>query len=409
MTSTEFTPDVQLTKMYQIMTTAYAAPEAAAARLSAEPQRMYADLLEASPVRAIDDWFDIQTRADIAYVNKHPAVEQGCKYLGSDHPSIPMGYDGPDHRKYRKLLDPVFTAKRVQPLESKVRAEAERLIEGFLEAGEVDAYAGFCEPLPSQIFLSIMGLPMEDLPGFLNFKNLTLSNHADKSAYSQEEHAARQAEAVVWIREYFDRDLDAREREPGQRDDMIGWLLGAEVDGQRLSRQEMHDVLGLLMIAGLDTVAGSLGCQLAYLARHPEQRAKLVADPALIPGAIEELMRWETPVIEAFRITKSGLDLPSGTHVPAGSWLHLSWASANVDPATFDNPLKVDFTRHPNPHLSFANGFHRCLGSHLARLEMRVALEVWHERIPEYRLEEGAELIFTGNPRAPHHLQLTWQ
>jgi cytochrome P450 len=408
MTSTEFTLDGQLTKMYQIMTRTYAEPDVAAARMSAEPQRMYSELLAASPVREIDDYFALQTREDIAFVNKHPAVEQGSKYLGSDRPAIPLGLDGSVHRTYRRLLDPVFTAKRVEPLADKVRVQAGHLIDAFVGNGAVDAYADFCEPLPSRIFLSIMGLPLEDLPGFLNFKDLTLSAGQATSDMTEEEVAHRRAEAVTWIQDYFDRDLDARASEPQQRDDMIGWLLDAEVDGQRLTRQEMHDILGLLMIAGLDTVAASLACFLSYLARHPADRARLVADPGLIPGAIEELMRFESPVNEGFRITNADLDLPSGARIPAGSWMHLSWASANLDPAAFDRPLEVDFDRHPNPHIGFANGFHRCIGSHLARMEMRVALEVWHQRIPEYRVAEGERLTYTGNPRAPHHLRLTW-
>jgi cytochrome P450 len=407
-TASEFSPETQHVKMYEIMTQTYADPGQVAARASGEPQGMYADLLAAGPVRAINDYFSLQTRADIAFVNKHPAVEQGVKFLGSDRPAIPLGLDGPDHRKFRKLLDPVFTAKRVEPLTDEVRALANELIDGFIGNGEVDAYAAYCEPLPSLIFLGIMGLPTADLPQFLHFKSLALANEGPTSDMSEEAFVNRRVEAVTWLHAYFDRDLDAREREGAARDDMIGWLLEAEVEGQRLTREEMHDVLGLFMVAGLDTVAASLSCQLSYLARHPEDRARLVAEPALIPRAIEELMRWETPVVDAFRITRSDLELPSGTQVPAGSWLHLSWASANLDPAAFDRPMEVDLTRHPNPHIAFANGFHRCLGSHLARLEMRVALEAWHERIPQYGIPEGAELAYTGNPRAPHRLPIAW-
>jgi cytochrome P450 len=409
MTGQEFTMEIQMSRMHQIMTQTYADPELLASLTSATPQKMHHDLLTTCPVRRIDDFYSLQTRADIAYVNKQPSVEQGCKYLGSDRPAVPLGLDGPEHRKFRRLLDPVFTAKRVAPLAEKVRTAAGEMIDEFIGDGRVDAFDRWCEPLPSRIFLSIMGLPVEDLPGFLNFKRLTLNSDRVAADSSAEQRARMRLEAIQWIHDYINRDLDAREREPEQRDDVIGWLLGAEVDGQRLSREELLDILGLLMIAGLDTVASSLACILSYLARHPEHRARIVAEPELMPTAVEELMRFESPVTEGFRITDSDLTLPSGTTIPAGSWMHLSWAAANLDPAAFDNPLEVDLERRPNPHIGFANGFHRCLGSHLARLELHTALAVWHERIPDYSIASGTELVYTTNPRAPRTLPLVWQ
>lgn len=407
MAASDFTPELQGRKMYEIMAHTFREPELADRHTSAEPQGMYADLLAQCPVRKIHDYYAIQTRADIAYVARHPDVEQGTKYLASDRPAIPLGLDGAEHRKYRRLLDPVFTPRRVAPLAGKVRAQANDLIDTFAGRGEADAYAEWCEPLPSSIFLSIMGLPMADLEGFLEFKRLILNPDKFVEGLTTEELAARRAEAVAWLQDYFTRDLDAREQEP-PRDDMIGWLLTAEVDGERLSRADLLDILGLLMLAGLDTVAASLSCMLSYLARHPGDRARIVADPALLPSAVEELMRWETPVTEGFRIADVDLTLPSGTQIPAGSWMHLSWSAANLDPAAFDSPMRVDLERRPNAHLAFAGGIHRCLGSHLARMELRTALQAWHERIPDYRIKPDTPLRYSGNPRAPHHLPLTW-
>jgi cytochrome P450 len=162
------------------------------------------------------------------------------------------------------------------------------------------------------------------------------------------------------------------------------------------------------MIAGLDTVAASLACFLSYLARHPEQRARLLAEPTLWRSAVEELMRFESPVTEGFRVATADITLPSGTLVPAGSWIHVSWSAADLDPDVFPDPLTVDFERNPNPHIGFASGYHRCLGSHLARMEMVTALQAWHARIPEYRIADDYEMVYTGNPRAPHNLTLTW-
>jgi cytochrome P450 len=119
-------------------------------------------------------------------------------------------------------------------------------------------------------------------------------------------------------------------------------------------------------------------------------------------------MRFESPVTDGGRIALEDLELPSGTEVAAGTLMIMSWSAANVDPKYFPDPLDVDLDRSPNPHIGFASGFHRCLGSHLARMEMVTAMEAWHRRIPDYRIEPGAELVYSGNPRAPHHLPLVW-
>jgi cytochrome P450 len=396
-------------RQYEVMFRAAAEPEIAAAKASAAPQEMYVDLAAKCPVRDLGDGiYSLLRMDDIRYVNTHKAVEQGAKYLGSDRPAIPLGVDGPVHRAYRRILDPVFAPKKVAVLADQVRARANELIDEFADAGAADAYAAWCEPLPSSIFLSIMGLPSDKLHDFIHFKNLTLGNDAVLGDLSAEERMAHRAEAVAWIQDYFTRELDAREHETTPSNDMIGWLLTAEVEGRHLTREELLDVLGLLMIAGLDTITASLACFLSYFARHPEERKRIVADPGLTTSAIEELMRFESPVTEGFRITREDLTLPSGARIPAGSWIHLSWSAANLDPAVFDNPLTVNLTRKPNPHLGFASGVHRCLGSHLARMEMGVAMQVWHERIPDYSIAPGETLVYSGNPRAPHRLPLVW-
>ena len=395
-------------RMYLTMTAWDQVPEEVAARSSAEPQAMYVRAAERCPViRRESGVVTLLTMDDIRFVNKHRGVEQASKFLGSNRPAIPLGLDGPEHTKYRRLLDPVFTAKRVAPLADQVRALANQMIDGFIDRHEVDAYHDWCEPLPSQIFLSIMGLPMEDLPGFLRFKELTLGNESLERA-TPEEAMAQRAEAVEWIQGYFDRSLDEREARGEPGDDMLGWLLESEAGGERLTRENIHDILGLLIIAGLDTVAASLACFLSYFARHPEQRARMVADPAGWPSAVEELMRFESPVTDGGRIALEDLDLPSGETVSAGTIMGMSWSAADLDPKYFPDPLTVDLGRSPNPHIGFASGFHRCLGSHLARMEMVVALEVWHARIPDYRIKPGTELVYSGNPRAPHTFPLVW-
>lgn len=407
MTSGEITMELQNKKRYEIASRILGDPELGPVRADPNPQKYYVESVSKCPVRDFEGFFTIQGRGDLDYVAVHPAVVQGSKFIGSDRPAIPLGLDGPIHRQYRKLLNPVFTAKRVAPLYDQIRATANAAIDKFIDSGEADIVKAWAEPLPTALFLSIMGLPAEDQEDFLSFKRLILNNNEIREGVSEEDLAQQRAHGVRWIQDYFDAELDRRGREP-ERDDLIGWLLTAEVDGTRLDRQELQDILGLLMVAGLDTVTASLSCILSHLARNPEARERIVADPELLPSAIEELMRFESPVSDGFRMTTEDLTLPSGKHIPANSWMHISWAAANLDPAAFPDPLTVDLARSPNPHVGFASGLHRCLGSHLARLELRAALEAWHERIPSYSLKSGEDLTYAFSARAPIALWLTW-
>lgn len=400
--------EADMKRLYEQSVALDADPEWAAARAGTEPQKLYTDLAAKCPVAYAPTGTPVLLAMDdILFVNKSRSVEQGSKFLGSNRPAIPLGLDGPEHTKYRRLLDPVFTARKVAPLSDQVRALAHEMIDGFIAHKRVDVYHDWCEPLPSRIFLSIMGLPMEDLPGFLEFKELTLGN-SQTERDSPEVAAAKRAAAVEWIQGYFNKELDRRESLADPGDDILGLLLKAEAGGEKLTRDDIHDILGLLIIAGLDTVAASLACFLAYFAQHPDQREKMVADPSTWPRAVEELMRFESPVTHGGRVALEDLELPSGVKIPAGTMMVASWSAAGLDPKYFPDPLTVDLDRFPNPHVGFASGFHRCLGSHLARMEMVVAMDVWHERIPAYRIEDGLQLTYTGNPRAPHRLPLVW-
>lgn len=399
----------QMERMGRVISLSFGAESShAAAKMSACPQQMYADLLESEPVRDLGEGCMSLTKMnDILFVTRHPAVTQGSKYLGSDRPAIPLGLDGEIHRQYRRLIDPIFTPRKVAPLADQVRALANGMIDGFIDEGSTDAYATWCEPLPSTIFLSIMGLPMEDLADFLKFKNLTLAGSSDPTINDQEQFEKRM-EGVVWLQGYFNANLDEREREDKPRDDIIGALLVSEVDGNRLTRQDVLDIIGLFMVAGLDTVAASLSCMLSFFARNPEQRQLILDDRSKLRGAIEELLRFESPVSEGFRVAQEELTLPSGPTVPAGTWMHISWAAANLDPDVFPDPVTPILDRNPNPHIGFASGYHRCLGSHLARMELATALDVWHDRIPNYALATDEPLAYSGNPRSPIILPLAW-
>ncbi len=325
--------------------------------------------------------------------------------LGGHHVAIPLELNGAEHTRWRKILDPLFAPKKVARLEQRIRERAEELIQAFIARGEVDAYAEWCDPLPSSIFLSIMGIPQTEREHFMAFKNVILSTGAPDGAQSlPEEREAAFADCEAWFAAEFDR----REQSGNYGDDIIGWLLQVEVDDRRITRDELHGICNLLMIAGLDTVAASLSCILAHLARNPELRRRILADPTIWPAAIEELMRFESPVTQGFRHVVEDVELPSGT-LPAGTNAVVWWAAANVDGEAFDQPATIQLDRSPNPHICFASGWHRCLGSHLARLELRCALDEWHRKIPEYEVAEGVELSYSINPRAPHQLPLVWK
>ena len=196
-----------------------------------------------------------------------------------------------------------------------------------------------------------------------------------------------------------------RRAEP--RDDLITRFVGAEVDGHRLSDDDIVDICFLFLIAGLDTVTATLTCNVAYLAQHPEHRRELAEDPSLIPAAVEELMRWESPVPGVARVLARDTEV-AGAQLRAGTRVTVLIGSANTDEGEFDRADTVDFHREANRHLAFGGGIHRCLGSHLARLELRVAMEELQRRIPDYELAPGTTLEYTEGLRAVEHLPLVF-
>jgi cytochrome P450 len=376
---------------------------------SENPQATYVAMAAGCPVhRNADGTVTALRLADIASLNRNKdvlGIGGPGPSLGGKRRLIPLDLDGPEHTNYRRILDPLFAPKKIAPLAESVRTLANELIDGFIDAGEVEIFGAFCEVLPSTVFLRLIGLPQSELPFFLGFKNAILKPDftkpfdvilADVLAASESLYA------------YFDNVLDDREARGEPGDDLIGWFMTVEVDGHTLSREEILDILYLQMIAGLDTVAASLANLITWLARHPDRRARLVADPSLWPAAVEELLRFTSPVTIGFRYPQVDIEL-GGETIAAGTQVIVSWAAANLDPDVFPDPLTVDFDRQPNPHIAFANGSHRCLGSHLARLELRVALEALHARIPDYRIVDGHEVEFTANPRTPvNGLPLVW-
>ena len=346
-------------------------------------------------------------RDDIVQFNRHPAVRatDGVYLpLGATEPLIPLMIDGDEQRMYRRLLDPLFSPKAVMKLKPRVKALIDELIDGFIGDGQVELYRAFCLRMPVIIFVDLLGLPQSDVPKFERFKYAVVR---PEGATREEQDAYARREGEI-MREYLTQVFDEREASGELGDDLIGGFLSAEVDGRKLTRSEIMNIVYLLVIAGLDTVASSLSCMFAWLAQHPKERAELVADPSLTPSAVEELLRFESPVMYGHRYVTEDFEL-NGWSFSAGETVGVVWSAANVDADAFEDPLTVDIRRKRNVHIDFATGPHRCLGSNLARMELVAALNRFHERIPEYSITPGSEVEYVNfGVRMAHHLPLTF-
>lgn len=334
-------------------------------------------------------------------------VEMG---MGNVRPLIPLNVDPPLHAKYRKLLDPLFAPRRMDTQEADIERRVNLFIDAFIDRGECNFSEEFAEVLPSSVFLGLMGLPEDELHMFIHLRDGILHpGNIDPDAAIDPEARRRVQDATgKEIYEYFGAVIADRQKRP--RDDVITGFLAAEIDGDRLTVDEILDILFLFLIAGLDTVSDSLTCFYAFLAQHPEHRRRIVDDPAIIPSAVEELLRWESPVPAGVpRVATEDTRLPNGQLVTKGTAIVVSYGAANVDPGAFSDGSDVRFDREENRHIAFGGGVHRCLGSHLARRELRVTLREWHARIPDYRIKAGYEdLVYPPGLRHVKDLMLTW-
>jgi len=369
--------------------------------LAREPQPMYAMLREASPVMRVDGVGHVVTsREGVDQVLRDPEVfssNMSAHDLKTRRPLIPLQTDPPAHRTFRKILDPLFAPKRMTALEEPVARLVNELIDSFIDDDEIDFCARFSMPFPSQVFLTLFGLPLEDLPMFLRMKDGVIRPDVVVGhEFGHPETEAHQQATSDSIYDYFEAKL--AERAGDYRDDLLTHFLRAEVDDDRLSHDDILDICFLFLIAGLDTVTASLDCFFGRLAQDPEARRKIVEDPECIPAVVEELLRWETPVMAVARVAMRDTEV-AGCPVARGENVMAVIGAANVDDAEFPEAGELRWDREANRHLAFGGGIHRCLGSHLARIELRVALREWHRRIPEYSVKPGAELQYTAGIR----------
>ncbi len=372
----------------------------------AEPQPKYISLIEKGGVVTPAEGFTVvASRAAVDEVLRDPGsfTSRDIVQLGNVRPLIPLSIDPPEHKKYRRILDPLFAPKKMDEIEEDVAARVNHFIDAFIDRGSCNFTEELAVPFPSAVFLGLMGLPWEELDTLLHLKDGIM--RPGGGGLSPEEQARIRDETGAEIYAYFNAILDERQRHP--EEDILTGFLHAEVEGDKLTREEILDICFLFLIAGLDTVTDSLTCFFAYLSQHPEHRQQIVDDPDVIPRAVEEMLRWETPVAGTARLATADREV-AGCPISAGSIVFVSIGAANVDPGEFEDSMHVRFDREVNRHLAFGGGVHRCLGSHLARRELRLALREWHRRIPRYELKPGIELEYPPGLRMVQNLDLVW-
>jgi cytochrome P450 len=309
--------------------------------------------------------------------------------------SPPISSDPPFHHDARKLLLPAFTKAAVARQERATRAFCHSLIDAFGDRPVVDAASDYAQHIPIRVIADMLGFPPEDGPRFREFVENTLEGVNQ----DPDERIERMQQLFDYLLEQIRDHLDH------PRDDLTTFLINVELYGSKLEADHVAGTMALLLIAGIDTTWSAIGASLWHLAKTPQDRERLVAEPALLPTALEEFLRAFAPVTMA-RLVKEDMHW-HGVDMKADDWILLSFPAANRDPAQFDRAGEVVIDRKVNRHAAFGLGIHRCVGSHLARMELRVALEVWLERIPGFSLADPSAVTWSaGQIRGPRALPL---
>jgi cytochrome P450 len=371
----------------------------------ANPYPIWEDLRERCPVAHTDRYRGVYfpTRYDdirqIAYdperfSSRRVVVRQGDYRVNSP----PITSDPPEHRPMRMVLIPPFTPQAVAKLEPHARAVCNELIDRFVEHGRCDAAVDYAQHIPVRIIAHMLGIPPEHGDQFRTWITMALQDGITNQA------VLKQAEEEISA--YFAEQIAKRRGEPG--DDLVSFLIKARLpDGEPFSDRQVLGALRLLLIAGIDTTWSAIGSSIWHLATHPDDRERLVREPELIPTALEEFLRAYAPVTMAREIVEDG-ELGS-CPMRKGEMVLLSFPSANRDPEKFSDAGSVKIDRKQNPHVAFGLGIHRCIGSNLARMEMRIALEEWLKRIPEFELDRNRPMTWSeGTVRGPRLLPINF-
>jgi cytochrome P450 len=308
---------------------------------------------------------------------------------------IPLQYDPPEHDALRRMFTSFFTPAQVKRMEEGIRSQMRELIGSFRDRGSCRFVHELSNRFPVTVFLNMVGAPLSDLD--------MLVGHAQK--YFRSADRATSDEGFSALVAYASGLIEARRRQPGN--DLISHILASTPNGEHLTRKEVLGAVQFFFLAGLDTVASMLSAIALFLARNPDHYARLVAEPSRIPEAVEELMRISSPSISE-RGAKADFVF-RGVRMKQGDRIVLLPQLYGLDDREVDDPTRVDFDRSVSRHLGFGAGVHRCLGSHLARIELRVFLEEWTRSFPAFSLAEGADPKFLGGiVWVPDEIPLVW-
>ena len=308
----------------------------------------------------------------------------------------PITSDPPFHAMARRLMLPAFAPKKIEALEPFTRELCNELLDSLEGKDVVDAAVDYAQHIPLRVIAKMLGFPASDADYFRHIIHLIL----EEGINIAEEDDVRLLEGQS-IDAYFDAQIADHVANP--RDDLTTFLLNAELDGNKLIHEHVRGTMLLILVAGIDTTWSAIGSSLWHLATHADDRARLVADPSLIPTAIEEFLRAYAPVTMA-RLVKEDVEI-GGCPMKVDDWVLLPFPAANRDPAFFDRADEVLIDREENRHAAFGLGIHRCLGSNLARMELRIAVEEWLKRYPDFELLDPSTVTWAaGQVRGPRSI-----
>jgi cytochrome P450 len=292
--------------------------------------------------------------------------------------------DPPQHTKLRALISRAFTSRVASALEARVQTISSNLLDSILDRGEIDLAADFAVPLPMMVIAELIGIPSADWERFSRWSNVILRLSYTRSGGEEAVQAGVDFTAVtVEMNDYLTAMIAERRATP--KDDLLTRLVEAEVEGERLTQEEILGFFQLLIVAGQETTSNLINNTVLCLIENPGELARLREAPDLLPSAIEEVLRYRSPIQWMMRTPRRNIEM-HGQSIPAGALLLPMIGSANRDPKQFPNASRFDITRDPNPHLAFGHGIHSCLGAALARMEARVALSDLLERVEQIEL-----------------------
>jgi len=316
--------------------------------------------------------------------------------LGEDWPMLPLEVDPPVHRRYRMFLNKVFSPSRMTMLEEGIAEFVADLLANVKSLGKCDFQEKVALPVPTTVFLRLLGLPLGDAPLFLQWEKQLLhgTNMEDRAA------AARA------IKDYLVATLKARRAEP--KDDVVSYIANSECEGRLLTDEEQLGMAYVLYGAGLDTVAAGLGFIFKFLAENPDRQEELRANPEQRAKAMEEMLRANSMVVSG-RIVTQDVEF-HGVKMRKGDYVSLPTMFGNRDPGQFEDATDVDFERRDvMRHIAFGSGAHNCLGSHLARRELKIVLDAWLDTMPAFRIADGDKAVtYGGSVFGVDYLPLQW-